>query len=373
MRILFVHTIGKNKFGGGERWLVNAAAGLRDRGHSVIVGGKPGSRLLEASGGRGLATAGFNILSDLSVYHIFKIARFIRKRQIDVVVSRDRDLSVTGPAALIAGRVPVLVRYGSPLRSSFSKHAFLLRRFASGVITNTLSIKEFMEMGEIVPRGFVRVVYNGLPAPADDSVYDFRGRFPGKMVIVTAGRLTVEKGYLYLVDAAAMLRRKFDNLVFIVLGEGKHRGRIERYARGEGVEDIFHLEGYVKNIMPYLRGCDIFVLPSLYEGMPNAAMEAMACGKPVVLTDVNGAGELVPDGDKGVLVPAHNPQAVADAIERLAENSRLRDSIGKVAAEFVRSNFRYDRMIDELECCLNECLDKRPGDGGNDRLNGVAG
>ncbi len=359
MRILFVHTIGKNKFGGGERWLVNAAAGLRDRGHDVIVGGKPGSVLLEAAGQRRLATAGFNILSDLSIYHIFKIARFIKKNKIDIVVSRDRDLSVTGPAARIAGGVPVVVRYGSPLRSSFRKHSFLLRRFASGIITNTLSIKEHMEKGGIVPHGFVSVVYNGLTPPADDGVYDFSQRFPGKVVVVTAGRLTADKGYLHLVDAVAMLRGRYDGLVLVALGEGKHRKRIERYAREKGVGDIVHLEGYTDDVMPFFRGCDIFVLASLYEGMPNAAMEAMACGKPVVLTDVNGARELVPDGDKGLLIPARDVQAIAGALERLIGDGLLRERMGKAAADFVWSEFRYDRMIDELVGFLQGKLDER--------------
>jgi glycosyltransferase involved in cell wall biosynthesis len=68
-------------------------------------------------------------------------------------------------------------------------------------------------------------------------------------------------------------------------------------------------------VVPYLKGCDLFVLPSLYEGMSNAAMEAMAYGKPVILTNVNGAGELVPDEGKGVLIPARDPQAIAAEVE----------------------------------------------------------
>lgn len=356
MNILFVHSIGKKKFGGGERWLIAVANGLKSRGHRVIVVGSPGSRLLDAAMKSGLESEGMNIYSDISLYHAFKLSGIIRKQKIDVVISRDRDIAVAGLAAGMGGNPLVIVRYGSPLRRSFRKHAFLLGRFADGVITNTHSIKEEFESRKITEKGFVRVIYNGLFMRDDKHKYDFSARFPGKKIILSVGRLTVHKGYMYLIDAVEMLGSKFDDLMFVLLGEGKHHGKLAAYARRKGVDSLVQFEGYVDNVIPYLRGCDIFVLPSLYEGMPNAAMEAMAYGKPVILTEVNGARELIPDENKGILIPAHDAAAIAGTVERLLGDSELCLRMGKEAAGFINNNFTESAMIDNIESYIFEKL-----------------
>lgn len=357
MRILFVHTIGRKKFGGGEKWLVNAAAGLQERGHQVIVGGKSNSLLLQAAGQTGIDTAVFDIISDLSIYHVIKISRFIRKNKIDIVVSRDGDLSVAGPAAKLAGGTPVIVRYGLAMRSSFRKHTFLLRNFASGVITNTFSIRDHFEDKGIAGRDFVKVIYNGIDIGDDIPARDFSERFGERTVILTVARMAIQKGYYYLIDAIALLKHYRPDLVFVFLGTGKLYNKLVKYARDKKVLDMIHFEGFVGDAIPFIRGCDILVLPSLYEGMPNAAMEAMACGKPVVLTDVNGARELVPDKNKGLLIPSKDPQAIADAIGKLVEDKKMREAMGGEAAKFVRANFTYTRMINELEDYLKGKVD----------------
>lgn len=359
MRILFVHSIGKRKFGGGEKWLVTAASGLRDNGHSVFVGGRSGSRLLRAASKKNLETVEFNIFSDISVYHVFRIAAFLRRNSIDAVITRGRDLAVAGMAARLGGNPLVLVRHGLPLRSSYRKHSFLLRRLADGIITNTISIKELYELNGWVDRDFTRVIYNGAVAENNLPAYNYAERFPGKRIILSVGRLALQKGYHYLINAVSLLVEERDDLMFVILGEGKLYGKLLAYARKKGVSHLIHFEGFVENVAPYLKGCDIFVLPSLYEGMPNAAMEAMAHGKPVILTNVNGAGELIPDREKGILIPPRDPRAIATAVKELLDCAELREKLGFRAREHVLDKFPVSAMISGIESYIKEKLSQK--------------
>ncbi|MFO7874091.1 MAG: glycosyltransferase family 4 protein [Bacteroidales bacterium] len=409
MRILFIHSIGKCKFGGGEKWVVTAAAGLREKGHDVVIGGRHNSCLLEAAHARGIQTATFNILSDMSPYQVFRIARFLRRQQPDVVITRGRDLAVTGIAARLAGNPVVLVRHGLPLMGRIRKHLFLLKKLADGIITNTHSIKDLYEKNNWLPRDFTRVVYNGTEigreVPEDNEIGQFvpedneidrslteadkvrhdvpednetnsndwhnttgvnssdegmglRERFPGKKVVLTVGRLSHQKGYHYLIDAITILQKKRNDLVFVVLGNGKLRRNLEAYARKQGLEDMIHFEGFVRDVSPYLACCDLFVLPSLYEGMSNAAMEAMAHGKPVIITNVNGAAELIPDPGKGVLIPPRCPESIANSVNHLLKNPQLRREMGREARKHVAENFPIASMVNHLESYLQEISGK---------------
>ncbi len=406
MRILFVHAIGKCKFGGGEKWVIASAAGLKEKGHDVVVGGRKGSCLLEKAREHGLQTAHFNILSDMSPYQVFRIARFMRRHRTDVAITRGTDLAITGTAARMAGNPVVIVRHGLPMMNRIRKHLFLMRKLADGIITNTQSIKMLYEANNWVPPGFTRVVYNGTEVCRDlryNGDHDESGRnrggessqnrgaesgrnrggessqnrgaesgrndaiggnglaerFHGKKVVLAVGRLARQKGYRYLIDAIALVKKKRNDVVLLILGSGKLRRSLSALARKRGVEDMVHFEGFVQNVSPYLTGCDLFVLPSLYEGMSNAAMEAMAHGKPVILTNVNGASELIPDPGKGVLIPPRCPKSIADSVIHLLDNPRLCHKIGREARAHVAKCFPVEGMVKEMEAYLREMVEKK--------------
>ncbi len=362
MNILFVHCIRKVKFGGGEKWVIAAADGLTRKGHNVVVSGRPNSMLLKAAAAAGVRTHHLNIFSDISIYHVFKAARFLRKHQTDVVITRSTDLTVMGLAALLVrkktGKPVVVIRHGLPMMYAIRKHVFLLNKLAHGIITNTKSIQRAYRKSNYFPEGFTKVIYNGINTPDSvvdpDSCIDFGRRFPGKRIALSAGRLARQKGFRYLIEAIALLPERHHDLMFVILGDGKYKDRLQALAKQEGVSERIHFEGFVKDIGPYVAGCALFVLPSLYEGMSNAAMEAMAMEKAVVITNVNGASELVDDPGKGVLVPPADPHALAGAISELMDKPALRTEIGKQAAQHVRKHFKLSDMVDELEAFLQE-------------------
>ena len=122
-------------------------------------------------------------------------------------------------------------------------------------------------------------------------------------MIVSIGRLATQKGHRYLLEACARLLRDVPHLQLVLAGEGESRAALEALARTLRIDHCTHMPGHRSDVQPVLDAADYFVLPSLWEAMPFALLEAMASGVPAVATDVAGVAELVETGRTGVLVP----------------------------------------------------------------------
>jgi len=359
MRILFVRIIGRNKFGGGERWVVNAASGLQGIGHHVIVAGKSNSLLLREAGTRGLQTLSFNIKWPLRLFQAMWLARYLRKEKIDVVVCKSRELMVVGLAARWGGKPVVIRRAGSPPRGNSLKMKLRARWFADGIITNTATIKDVYDRLGLTEKDFVKVIYNGLTPDEQAPAFDFSKQFPGKTIVLSVGRLVKEKGYFYLVDALQELKEQSPELLFYVIGDGKDKQSLQQFAHEKGVEHMIYLAGYVHNPAAYFKGCDLFVHPSLFEGMPNAPMEAMAYGKPVIMTRVDGAEELSQGGKFAKLIPPADPQAIAQAVKHALQNREQMQAIAREARSYVLEKFGMAAMAKALEQYMLDRLGKK--------------
>jgi len=356
MKIFFVHAIGKSKFGGGEKWVLSAAKGLQDRGHSVYLGCRPRSVLQARAEERGIPVRPLNIISNISPYNIMKLALFLRNENIDVVLSKNRDFMVAGLAAYFAGTPAVIARHGLPMRRHIFKHKLLLNRFADGIIVNAKSTKDLYVKKGWFSEDFITVIYNGIDLDVTCDPMPFEKMYPGKKIILSIGRLSHQKGFTYLVDAAAMLKNERDDFLIIVLGEGKLRESLLHRARSAGVENLIQFPGFVKSVGPYIRGCDFFVLPSLYEGLSNAALEAMACGKPAILSNIPGTEEIITSGVNGMLVPPGDPAALAKGMSELLSDENKRSQYGKLSCRHVREYFTIEGMVKNLEQYFERAL-----------------
>jgi glycosyltransferase involved in cell wall biosynthesis len=150
---------------------------------------------------------------------------------------------------------------------------------------------------------------------------------------VTTARLDAQKGLLHLVEAA----RAVPAAVFLIAGEGPERTDLEAAARRSAVEDRVRLLGPRDDVPALLAACDVFVLPSLFEGAPLAILEAMAAGRPVVASRIGGVDELLLDGVTGLLVPPADPAALAGAILRLIATPALRVRLADAGRERARA------------------------------------
>lgn len=357
-----MNSISRHKLGGGEKWMIKAARGLSGRGHEIWIGGKQGSEFLARALGEGLQTKEFNVRMDFSPLNTYLIARFLKKTRIDVLICNlNKDVRVAGLAARFVDTPAVIARHGILLCGKKWRHKITLTRLVHGILTNTESIKEaYSSYGWFGPE-FVQVIYNGIESDPSVEPFDFHSKLPGKKVILAAGRLSEQKGFRYLVEAARLLHDKRSDLHFVVLGRGRLEEEIRQMIRTRKLEESFSLWGYHDDIKAYMFGCDLFVLSSIFEGMPNVVMEAMASGKPVVATDVNGVRELMIDRVTGLIVPPKDPVSLASAIDGLISDGNRMQEFGIQGKARVEQYFTRSGMIDNLEAYFRaKCNGPRP-------------
>lgn len=170
---------------------------------------------------------------------------------------------------------------------------------------------------------------------------------PDTVLVGTIAELTANKGLTYLIEAASQISRKTPHARFqtLIIGEGEERERLQRHIRAHNLEGFVFLPGFIPDAQRYLKGLDLFVLPSLKEGLPYALMEAMAAGVPVVASAVGGVTDLVADGSTGLLIPPKDPQAIASAMARISSDPNLRWRIGAAGRQKIRSDHGLAPML----------------------------
>jgi glycosyltransferase involved in cell wall biosynthesis len=206
-----------------------------------------------------------------------------------------------------------------------------------------------------VPREKLRTIYNGIDVKtaccADDGVrvrheLGIPERTP---VLGTIANLYPVKGHTFLLKAAAEVARAVPLAVWLLAGRGRLLGELEDEARRLGIADQVRFLGFRDDAAALLQAVNVFILPSLSEGLPVAVLEAMAAGKPVVATDVGGNREVIVDGQTGFLVPPRDAGALAARTITLLTDKSLADRYGAEGQARVREEFSLERMVSAYE------------------------
>lgn len=198
----------------------------------------------------------------------------------------------------------------------------------------------------------VAVVPNGVDLERFRPVGVKVGRARNEAEAVTGifvGRLLVNKGPHFLVEAMTALAAQHPNLRLLIVGNGPLLEELTEQARHHGIEEQIDFLGLRSDVQELLRRADFFVRPSLLEGMPLTVLEAMASGLPVIASDVAGTGEVVVDGESGLLVPPGDVAGLVAAISRLVEDRDLRLALGRAARRRVEQAFSWDVTTDAVE------------------------
>jgi glycosyltransferase involved in cell wall biosynthesis len=178
-------------------------------------------------------------------------------------------------------------------------------------------------------------------------------------IIGTLARFHKQKGYSYLLDAAVMLKENMPSVSFLLVGDGALKSLMEEKAHSLGLSDSVIFTGIRRDVPEILALLDVFVLPSLWEGLPIALLEAMAAGLPVVATRVGGVPEVVVDGVTGLLVPPRDPEAFSKAILKLLQDPDLRQKMGQAGRERVMEHFSAERMVQDTEALYQQLLSEK--------------
>jgi glycosyltransferase involved in cell wall biosynthesis len=256
--------------------------------------------------------------------------------------------------------VRVNPRWGS---SIYRKVEDILTHFADWVVPNSRSGADYLIQRGINPAK-VKVVYNGINLkrlnPDLTMVKSIRAKTgvppDGKVIGITAS-LTPAKDHNTFLQAARLISQSFPETRFAILGDGPLRPEMEELTKQLGIEGKVTFFGNQRDIGSYLSAYDIACLTSFdHEGCSNAALEAMALDKPVVVTDVGGNREIIEHGKTGFLVPPKDPQAFADAVINCLRNPELTRIIGEQAGTAIRTQFSLEHMVQEYQNLYERAL-----------------
>jgi len=256
-----------------------------------------------------------------------------------------------GVAAAKISRVPAIVATShlyAPLAGT--RFGRLKQRIQAAMIDKYIavssSLSERLSEDLAIPARKVRVVHNGIPLAQFDRSADLslRNRLTGGRdlpVVFTPARLHAQKGHVYLLRAATTVL----DAIFVLAGDGPERRPLEDLCLRLGLGDRVSFLGHQEDIPQLLAACDLFVLPSLYEGLPLSVLEAMASAKPVVATNVGGTDEVVLHGATGVLVPPKDSKALAAAIGTLLTDRAMAACYGQAGKKRVAQIFSAEAMV----------------------------
>lgn len=214
-----------------------------------------------------------------------------------------------------------------------------------------------------IPQGKIRVVHNSVELDRFNCPPDAARREAHPPIVLTVGRLDHQKGQTYLLEAAARL----PEARFVLAGDGPDRTVLEEQAQRLNIADRVDFLGYRQDIPDLLAGCDVFVLPSLYEGLPLSVLEAMAAGKPVIATAIAGTDEAVTDRVTGILVPPRQPRPLAEAIRELVDDPRLAQRLANAGRARVWESFSAEAMVRGVTQIYDEILLSRRPDARSER------
>ena len=239
----------------------------------------------------------------------------------------------------------------------------IINRHATRIIVPSQLIFEILTERQGIDAGKIDVVHYGfVPGkymlPDAGEIGKARGEFymEGRFVLGNFGRLHEEKGHRYLVEAAAILREKIPNLLVLCVGEGPERENIEKRIKALGVEESVKLIGWRTDAMTIMSAVDAVVQSTLQEAFSQVMVEALWMSKPLVITDVSGAPDIIRDGENGLLVAKADAEALASAIGRLAGDNELRASLAKNGHEFVEKNLVIAKKIKEYEAAFERAV-----------------
>jgi glycosyltransferase involved in cell wall biosynthesis len=218
-------------------------------------------------------------------------------------------------------------------------------RGVDAIIAPTREMADFL-IGKGVHEEEIHVIHNGIEVSGRQRPVPVPGN--GALRLLYLGRLSPEKDPANLLDAIGLLRSRGLAVRATLAGDGPERAALEQQVRAMGLSEVVELPGFVSEIMPLLARADILVNPSRTECMPNAVLEAMWAGVPVVATRVGGVAEMIRDGTDGLLVPSGDPAALANGIASLADDADGARRLASSAYRRVMEEFSFERRMERV-------------------------
>ena len=360
------HLVESFNLGGTEHQAAEVARRMNSHQYRVTVGCLVQSGpFLESVRQAGVPVVEFHpagaLLSLRGVYQLVRLAWFLRRGRFDVVHTHDVYSTLIGVPAAWLARVPLIVSsrrdlgcwwWYTPRNKKVLKFVQHLGRV---VVANSAAVRDYLVREEGYSLGFVTIIRNGIDvepfvtaSPSSEKFFpDLSSK--SKLIAVIANMNFESKGHADLIEAASIVCRAHAESRFIFVGDGRERPSLERRVDELKLRDRVSFLGHRDDVPSLLRCCALSVLPSWTEGLPNVILESMAAGVPVVATRIGAMEEIIEDGVHGLLVPPHDPRALAESILRILQDDELAQKLASAGQERVRTCFSFERTLSELQ------------------------
>ncbi len=370
---IVTHLIATNFYGGPEKQIIEHLLRLNNRefqGEIVsFIEKTGGNELLDKAVQSKLIGHGIEMFNLLDIKAQCALIKILKKQKVDLLCTHGYKACVMGWWAAKRINIPIIafsrgyttenkkvafyewlerkilkkvngIVFVSEGQRNRLETSFGVRGQRSWVVHNAVSVTHFEDRADVTPRG---IICERLNIPEDCQL------------IVTAGRLSPEKGHRFLVEAIGKMKGAGQEKVFFVFcGDGPCKRDLEKQAMELGVHQNCRFPGFRKDLGEIFKAMDLFVLPSLTEGLPNVILEAFACAKPVVATNVGGVPEIVEDKINGFLVPPQHPDLLSKVMVELISDQEQRSSFGMAGYSKVKQTFTFESQTKKLEAIYHE-------------------
>lgn len=357
--------------GGGEKALLELVKRLdRDKYRVVVCAVGQGGPLESEFRKHADRVVVFQKKSKFDITLVMKVARLMREEKTDIVQTTLFYADVIGAMAAHLTKVPVVISWQTAvalptghLKDDRFRHTES-HRFAVRVMDTIIAVSEDVKSYFVEKRGIEGEKIVVIPYGVNLDLYHRRenqakrGELelgPSDPVVGVVGHLTEVKGHSYLIDAAPKVCRAFPDVKFLFAGCGPLQKDLELKIRNLNLTSNFRFLGVRRDMPELLNILDVFVLPSLFEGLPNVILEAMASAIPVVASAVGGIPEVVEDGVTGLLVPPTDSDGLANAIIRLLKDKKAAVKMGQSGRKRVEADYSIDVEVERIQA-LYEAL-----------------
>jgi len=308
-----------------------------------------GGKIAEELQDEGISVKSLNIVRFKNPINVFKLALQLKKEKVDILHMHGFYSSLIGISAALLSRINVrIIHIHTSYYNLDTIHTFLnkwINIFASKIVyVSESSFYSFIEAG--YQKNNSMVIYNGVDFQRKNTPVSSA---TDRRIIIIVASLFAHKGHKFLLSAISTLVGQYPDLQLWIVGQGPLENDLKEQTQALKIGDHITFWGERTDVFDLLKQSQIFILPSLREGMPISLLEAMSMGKAIVASDVGGVSELIEDGVSGFLIPAKNSDAMAEKISLLLGSEKIQKEMGQEARRRFEEKFTSKRMVDKFE------------------------
>jgi len=367
MKIL--HTNFLHGWGGQSNRILNVCRGLAERGHAVAIAAPADSELVRRAQAIGLPTdcsisfrRGF--WPPTLVRDVHRMRHLLATGRFDIVHTHGSQDSWIVALANRPKRLPVVRTKHNVFRiRDHIGNRWLYGRAFDRIICISKAIVEQCAAKPYIPGDHLSLIHSAVelerylqPDPA--SIAALRAQWSGcHPIVAIVGRLRREKGHRFLLEALVRLRHEFPAILLLVAGEGSVRAELEQQVAALGIADLVRFLGFRSDVPEILAAADLFVMPSLSEGLGTAAIEASAAGRPIVASRVGGITDIICDGETGRLVNPGDAADLARVIKEVLSDHEMAERLAHAARRHASERFTIPALVEKNIAVYQEVLE----------------